>query len=66
MFSALLQQQQENFKGFVKLTMDSTNTRMEAVIREIQDVKTSLQFTQKDMDDIKADNAKRGEFSNAV
>lgn len=66
MFSALLRQQQENFQGFVKLLMDSTNTKMEEITREIQEIKTSLQFTQKDVDDRKADNAKQTEHCNSM
>lgn len=62
----MLEQQQECFKGFVKIIMDLTNTRVEATIRDIQEIKTSLQNTQKDVDDIKADNAKQTERCNSV
>lgn len=53
MFIALLQQQQENFRGFVKMIIDSTNSRLDSITREVQEVKTSIQFTQKEVDDIK-------------
>lgn len=53
MFMALLRQQQENFEGFVKVIME--NTRLEALAMELQEVKASLQFTQKDVDDNKTD-----------
>ncbi|KAL7378084.1 hypothetical protein ABVT39_008267 [Epinephelus coioides] len=66
MFMALLQQQSDNFRGFVKDIMDSTNTRLDALSRELQDIKTSLQYTQKDVDDIKSDNAKQAERCNAT
>ncbi|KAL7392264.1 hypothetical protein ABVT39_022175 [Epinephelus coioides] len=56
MFMALLQQQQENFKGFVQIIMESTNTRLDAISKEIQEVKVSLQFTQKEVDDLKAED----------
>jgi len=39
MFMALLQQQQENFKGFVQIIMDSTNSRLETISKDIQEVK---------------------------
>ncbi|KAL7375799.1 hypothetical protein ABVT39_024119 [Epinephelus coioides] len=61
MFTALLQQQQDDFKGFVKIIMDSTNTRLDEMSKQLQDIKTNLQFTQKDVDDIKADNVKQAE-----
>lgn len=63
---ALLQQQSDNFRGFVKDIMDSTNTRLDALSRELQDIKTSLQYTQKDVDDIKSDNTKQAERCNTV
>lgn len=66
MFTALLQQQQDNFKGFVKIIMDSTNTRLEALTREIQEIKTSLQYTQKEVDDIKSDNTKQADQCNSM
>lgn len=66
MFSALLQQQQENFKGFVQIIVDSTNTRLDAITRDLQEIKTSLQFTQKDVDDLKADHTKLAERCNTM
>lgn len=56
MFKALLLQQQETFQGFVKVIMDSTNSRLDAVHKEVQEIKTSLQFTQQEVDDIKSQN----------
>ena len=53
MFTALLQQQQESFRGFVKMIMDSTNTRLDALTREVQEIRSSIQFTQKDVDEMK-------------
>lgn len=66
MYMELLQQQQENFKGFVKIIVDSTNTRMDAMTRDLQDIKTSLQFTQKDVDDIKVESAKHKDRSDTL
>lgn len=61
MFTALLQKQQDNFKGFVKVIMDSTNSRLDAISREVQEIKTSIQYTQKEVDDIKTHNAKQSD-----
>lgn len=36
MFTALLHQLQENFKGFVQIIVDSTNSRLFAISRDIQ------------------------------
>lgn len=63
MYTALLNQQQDNFKSFVKVIMDSTNLRLDSLTREMQDIKTSLQFTQKEVDDIKVFNGKQDEYN---
>lgn len=65
-FLALLQQQQDNFKGFVKIIMDSTNTRLDEMSKQLQDIKTSLQFTQKDVGDMKADITKQAERGSSL
>ena len=57
MFMALIQQQSDNFRGFVKDIMDTTNTRLDALSREPHDIKTSLQYTQKEVDEVKNSNA---------
>lgn len=61
MCMALLQQQQEMFKDFVKIIMDSVNTRMDNVSKEVQELKASLQYTQKDVDELKVTLAKQSE-----
>lgn len=58
---ALLQQQQETFKDFVKIIIDSVNIRMDNVSKELQELKTSLQYTQKDVDELKITQAKQSE-----
>lgn len=35
-FMAVLHQLQENFKGFVQIIVDSTNSRLDAISRDIQ------------------------------
>lgn len=62
MFKELLQQQQENFKGLVEIIMGSTNTRMDGVRKDVQEV--SLQFTKGDVDKLKDENSKLNECLN--
>ncbi|CAL1591862.1 unnamed protein product [Knipowitschia caucasica] len=66
MFRELIQQQQENFKGFIKLIMESTNTRMDLQTKDIQELKTSLQFTQGEVDTLKEHNLKLTERTNTL
>ncbi len=44
-YREMLQQQQDNFKSVVQLIADGTNKRLNGVIRDIQNVKASLEFT---------------------
>lgn len=46
--------------------MNSTNTRLDAISREVQEIKTSIHFTQKEVDDIKTDKTKQTEHCNAM
>lgn len=46
--------------------MDSTNTRLETLTKELQHLKTSLQFTQKEVDDIKKDKVQQTDRCNAL
>ncbi|CAM4533977.1 unnamed protein product [Leuciscus chuanchicus] len=45
-YKDMLLQQQDNFKCFIQLIMDGTNKRLDGVIRDVQELKTSLEFTQ--------------------
>ncbi len=45
-----LLQQQTTYKGFVQMLMNSFNKRLDGVLKEVCDLKSSLQYTQKDVD----------------
>lgn len=45
-YKEMLQQQQENFKSFIQIIMDGNTKRLDGVIKEVHELKTSLQFTQ--------------------
>ena len=53
-YKDLLQQQEGTYKGFVQMLMDSFNKRLDGVFKELCDIKSSLQYTQKDVDDLKS------------
>ena len=57
-YKQLLQQQENIFKCFVQILVDSTNKRMDALTREGQDLKNSLQFSKGQLDELKQENGK--------
>ena len=54
----LLQQQKNSFKCFVQILVDSTNKRMDDLTREFPAQKTSLQFSQDQLIELKQENGK--------
>ena len=52
-FLDMLQQQERTFKSFVEMIMDIQNQRGDEMMKELQELKMSVQFTQKDVDDLK-------------
>lgn len=57
LYKALLEQQQENFKSFTQVLMDSTNKRIDSIIsqfqHEVDELKHSLEYTQGELDTTK-------------
>lgn len=53
-YKTLLQQQESNFKVCMYTFMETTCIRMDAIVKELQELKVSLQFTQMEVDDLKA------------
>ena len=49
-FKDYLKIQGESFKSFVNLLMDNFNNRFDSLTREVQSIKDSLEFTQKDVE----------------
>lgn len=52
-YEDLLRRQQSTFQSFITSIMDSTNKRMDNLIREIQEIKDSLQYSQAEIIDYK-------------
>lgn len=44
-YKDVIQQQQDIFKSFVQLIMEGTNKRLDSILKDVHDVKSSLQFT---------------------
>lgn len=52
-YKKLLEQQEKNFKSCVEILVDSSNKRVGELLREVHDLKVSLEFTQKEFLDFK-------------
>lgn len=52
-FKESLQQMENSYKSFVKSIMDNTNSRLDGILKDVEDLKVSLQYTQKDVDQLK-------------
>ena len=52
-FVEILDRQADTFNKFVKVIMDSTNERLDAMNRNIQELKDSIHYNKKDIDEIK-------------
>jgi len=57
-YKDLLDQQEKNFRSFVQIITDSTNQRMDNLVREMQDLKNSLNFSQGELGDMKTVSGK--------
>lgn len=57
-YKTLIEQQERNFKSCLEILVDSSNKRVGELQREVNDLKTSLEFTQKEFLDFKNDSKK--------
>ena len=48
----LLKVQESTFKSLFESTIHSLTLRINSVVKDVQEMKTSLQFTQKDVEDL--------------
>ncbi|XP_035684746.1 uncharacterized protein LOC118421530 isoform X1 [Branchiostoma floridae] len=53
-FTSLMDLQAKNFKSFIQTVMETTNRRLDDIIRDVEDVKGSLQNSQREIVDLKA------------
>ncbi|KAJ8288997.1 hypothetical protein COCON_G00016560 [Conger conger] len=61
-YKELLEQQERNYKSFLQMLVDSTNSRIDNMVKEVQGLKNGLQFMQSDLNNVKrqgAQNAQR-------
>lgn len=57
MVKELLEVQEKTFKSFVKMLMDNFSNRIDGLLKDVQSIKDSLQFSQREIDDLKSDSS---------
>ncbi|XP_041664790.1 histone-lysine N-methyltransferase PRDM9-like isoform X1 [Cheilinus undulatus] len=55
-YEEVLKRQEASFRCFTQMILDSTNNRIDGIMREIQDLSNSLQYSRKDIEEIKEAN----------
>ncbi|KAI8492426.1 hypothetical protein Bbelb_298790 [Branchiostoma belcheri] len=53
-YEDLLKRQEALFQSFTQMLMDSANKRIDSLVREVQEFKSSLQYTQSEVDTLKS------------
>lgn len=49
----MLNRQETNFMSFIEMILEYTNTGIDGILKEVQQVKSSLQFSQAQSDDLR-------------
>lgn len=63
-YKELIELQERNYKSFLQMLVDSTNSRIDSVVRDVQDLKNCLQQCRTELGDVRrqgTQNAKRVE-----
>lgn len=63
-YKELIQQQERNYRAFLQMLMDTSSSRTDGLVREMQDLRSCLQRTKAELADVKkqaVQNSKRAE-----
>lgn len=63
-FTELIQQQERNYRAFLQMLMDTSSSRTDSLVREMQDLRNCLQRTKAELSEVKkqgVQNNKRAE-----
>lgn len=63
-YKELIQQQERNYRAFLQMLMDTSSSRMDGLVREMQDLRNCLQRTKAELAEVKkqgVQNSKRAE-----
>ncbi|KAG7466223.1 hypothetical protein MATL_G00162590 [Megalops atlanticus] len=60
-YKELIEQQERNYKTFLQMVVDSTNSRIDNMVKEVQDLKNSLQLTQSELMAVRRQSAQNSQ-----
>lgn len=63
-YKELIQQQERNYRAFLQVLMDTSSSRLDSLLREMQDLRSCLQNTEAELADVKkqgVQNSRRAE-----
>lgn len=55
-YKDLIEQQERSYRAFMQMILDSTNKRVDELMKEVQELRSSLQFSQNEVDELKQAN----------
>lgn len=59
-YTELIQQQERNYRAFLQMLMDSSSSRMDSLVRELQDLRNCLQRTKAELAEVKKQGLQNG------
>lgn len=62
----MMNKQESNFLSFIKMSVDTFKTRTDGILKDVQELKTSLQFSQGPIDDLRGMEKKAAEFESQL
>ena len=66
LYVEMLNRQESNFMSFTKMILESTTTRIDGIMKEVREIKSSLQFSQAQIDDLRDMEKKVGSFESQL
>lgn len=59
-YKELIQQQERNYRAFLQMLMDTSSSRMDSLVREMQDLRSCLQRTKAELAEVKKQGVQIG------
>lgn len=66
LYVEMLNRQESNFISFTRMILESTTTWIDGIMKEVQEMKSSLHFSQAQIDDLRDMEKKVGSFESQL